>query len=233
MRKARITATVAGLLGMLALFLTVAELVVFSDRHFEREYTKYNVAENIGMSLDDLMDVTGEMMDYLKRERADLVIETTVNGEEREFFNDREKAHMVDVERMIHSLRGVRNMAVAAFLILFLTAKNMWFPGKVAGQGKRICLWGLRLGACIFLGAGAAAAGLLASNFNKYFLWFHQTFFDNDLWLLNPETDLLINIVPEGYFRDTALWIVGLFLVAAVALIVLVSLYLHRSGKKA
>ena len=40
---------------------------------------------------------------------------------------------------------------------------------------------------------------------------FHQIFFDNDLWILDPATDLLINIVPEPFFMDTALYIVLLF----------------------
>ena len=33
---------------------------------------------------------------------------------------------------------------------------------------------------------------------------FHHIFFNNDLWMLNPDTDLLINIVPEPFFMDTA-----------------------------
>ena len=33
---------------------------------------------------------------------------------------------------------------------------------------------------------------------------FHHIFFDNDLWILDPSTDLLINIVPEPFFMDTA-----------------------------
>lgn len=35
-------------------------------------------------------------------------------------------------------------------------------------------------------------------------------------WYLNPKTDLLINIVPEGFFRDTAFYIAGAFLAVSV-----------------
>ena len=36
-------------------------------------------------------------------------------------------------------------------------------------------------------------------------------FFNNDLWILDPSTDMLINIVPEGFFMDTAERIAFLF----------------------
>ena len=223
----------AGLFGLTALFFTVAQLVVYSPAHFRREYQKYGVAESIGIKTDDLMDVTAEMMDYLYDKREDLVIEATVRGEEREFFNDREKAHMRDVQSIVTLLRGVRSFSLAACILLFLLAKNTGGQRWSFPAGMRAALAGVRWAIVAFWAGGAALAGMLAQNFYKYFLWFHQTFFDNDLWLLDPQTDLLINMVPEGYFRDTALWILGVFLGLSAAALVGISLYLHRSGKKA
>ncbi|MBQ6582919.1 MAG: TIGR01906 family membrane protein, partial [Mogibacterium sp.] len=58
----------------------------------------------------------------------------------------------------------------------------------------------------------AAALGYLASkDFTKFFTEFHHIFFDNDLWLLDPAKDNLINLLPESFFRDTALTIVLFF----------------------
>ena len=37
-------------------------------------------------------------------------------------------------------------------------------------------------------------------DFNRIFTWLHQLLFTNDLWLLNPHTDLLIALMPEGMF---------------------------------
>ena len=39
-------------------------------------------------------------MAYLRGNREDLVVDTVVAGKPREFFNDREKAHMVDVQNL-------------------------------------------------------------------------------------------------------------------------------------
>ena len=70
-----------------------------------------------------------------------------------------------------------------------------------------------------------------ASDFSKYFIVFHHIFFDNDLWILNPATDLLINIVPEPFFMDTALRIGITFGLMVVAFLV-ISFYLWKRSKK-
>ncbi|MFQ8777111.1 MAG: DUF1461 domain-containing protein [Roseburia sp.] len=58
---------------------------------------------------------------------------------------------------------------------------------------------------CIGTGAVFAVAlaliGIISTDFSKYFVVFHKIFFSgNDLWVLDPHTDMLINIVPEGFF---------------------------------
>ena len=59
-------------------------------------------------------------------------------------------------------------------------------------------------GTVLFLGVTALLAGIISTDFTKYFIIFHKIFFTNDLWQLDPRTDLLINIVPEPFFMDTA-----------------------------
>ena len=56
------------------------------NRAFMRRSRKYNVQEPLKMEMTDILYVTDEMMDYLKRLPADLVVETTVDREEQEFF---------------------------------------------------------------------------------------------------------------------------------------------------
>lgn len=57
----------------------------------------------------------------------------------------------------------------------------------------------------------AILVGIITTNFTKYFVIFHKIFFSNNLWILNPETDRLINIVPEPFFIDTSIRIVVIF----------------------
>ena len=66
-------------------------------------------------------------------------------------------------------------------------------------------------GVGIVLGIAVAMAVVISTDFTKWFTVFHHIFFDNDLWILNPATDRLINIVPEPFFIDTALNIAVIF----------------------
>ncbi|MEQ6207501.1 TIGR01906 family membrane protein [Enterococcus mundtii] len=36
--------------------------------------------------------------------------------------------------------------------------------------------------------------------FDHFFILFHETFFNNDDWLFDPQTDPIINVLPEQYF---------------------------------
>ena len=59
---------------MIILFFTSAEAVVYwNPGYFEKEYTKYQVLDDLpSMTMDDLLDVTNQMMAYLKGKRVDL-----------------------------------------------------------------------------------------------------------------------------------------------------------------
>lgn len=205
------------------LITSVEAVVYFNPNFFEKEYTKYNVLERVHMEMDDLLYVTDEMMDYLKGDREDLVVNTIVDGEEREFFNEKEKRHMVDVQGLFLSAMKLREgtALVALFCGAYLLLKE---------QGLtllRMLQWGIGL----FIGSMAGLAALISTDFTKYFTYFHLIFFDNDDWILNPKTDLLINIVPEGFFRDTAYMIAFLFLGVCLFLW-LAAAFLRKRAKK-
>lgn len=201
---------VAFCLMAVALITSVEAVVYWNDGYFEKEYRKYHVLQEVSMEMDDLLFVTDEMMAYLKGERDDLVVNTIVDGKERDFFNEKEKRHMEDVQGLflgaVHLRRG------AAVLMVLLGAALLL--KKQAFLLLRMLQWGIGL----FIGGMAGLAALVSTDFTKYFTYFHLIFFDNMDWYLNPETDLLINIVPEGFFRDTAYTVAGLFLAVSFIL---------------
>lgn len=57
-----------------------------------------------------------------------------------------------------------------------------------------------------------------AINFEKIFLLFHLITFSNDDWLFDPNTDPIINLLPEEFFRYCAIEMVILVLLGALAL---------------
>ena len=85
----------------------------------------------------------------------------------------------------------------------------------------------------IFILATAGAGLLFFSDFNKYFTLFHEVFFTNDLWLLDPRTDLLIRMLPEGFFFDMVARIGIIFLALMFAVVIIsITVLIRQSNKK-
>lgn len=198
----------AGIVFSLALIvillITSVEAVLYwTPGYFQHEYEKYNVTWAVDMEMEDLLYVTESMMDYLRGDREELQVTTTVGGQERSFFNEREIAHMADVKNLFSGgiilRRGAAAAALSSILLLFFRKKLKLLPRAVIFSTS------------IFIGLIVLLAAAVSTDFTRYFTIFHEIFFTNDLWLLNPRTDLLINIVPESFFIDTALRIAVLF----------------------
>lgn len=202
---------------MIVFLITSVEAVAYWTPHYyENEYTRYQVADDVHMEMDDLLYVTDEMMAYLRGSRDDLNIDTVVDGTPREFFNAREKAHMADVRNLFLGGLALRR------LCLFLAAASVALLALFKVPLKHLLPRMLCAGTVLFLGVTALLAGIISTDFTKYFIIFHKIFFTNDLWQLDPRTDLLINIVPEPFFMDTA----ALFFLCLACI-----LREHRRGK--
>jgi integral membrane protein (TIGR01906 family) len=63
------------------------------------------------------------------------------------------------------------------------------------------------IGAVVPIGLTA----LLAMNFDRFFIVFHEMLFRNQDWLFDPATDPIINVLPEGFFMLCFLLAFGLF----------------------
>lgn len=215
----KVVHNILGLLSAIAMLLILIissfEIAAYSDYGwYEKEYEKYQVLADLEMEMPDVMEVTEEMMSYLRGNREDLVVHTIVDGKKQEFFNDREKAHMVDVRNLFVGGVRLRRGAVVLFLLtvgLILATKGDW---------KQVLPRTFLIGTGVIFAATIGLGALVSTNFNKYFTLFHEIFFDNDLWLLDPSTDLLIRLLPEGFFYDMVTRIGITFSIGMVLLIV-------------
>jgi integral membrane protein (TIGR01906 family) len=192
-----------GLSLILTLLLNAADSVVFNLNQYQKEYEKYNRPAVIGISMDDLMDVTGRLLDYMKGRQPDIVIEKEIGGVVREVFGERERLHMVDVRSLVLSAMNLR-AACAAVAALSLAGLVAWKRKKAADWLSRGILWALVGWGALF----TALAVYLLIDFSGAFWNFHLLFFNNDLWLLDPATDVMINMFPEEFFYDMAIGIV-------------------------
>lgn len=86
----------------------------------------------------------------------------------------------------------------------------------------------------MFFGLAGCLGVMVASDFNKYFFLFHEIFFNNDLWLLDPATDLMIRMLPEEFFADMLIRIGSIFvgMLAVLFVISAIVLCLQKMNKK-
>ena len=209
------------------LLLTCVSQAVFGNmNYFRKEFEKYSVTQNIDMEMDDIMYVMDELMDYLHGDREDLEeIVTEVNGETRDFFTEREKTHMADCKVLFDGGFAIRKGAAVVFVALTLL---LVFKKKFSL--RRFLKYAALFSVIIAAGAGILAVAA-SIDFNACFIVFHKLFFNNDLWILDPAEDLIINILVEPFFADMALKI-ALYCAAVLAVIVITGAGIYLSDKK-
>ena len=206
----KISAVIMMFLLIGVLLLTSFQVAIYGDsqyRFYEREYKKYQVADSLNMTMDNIMDVTDQMMAYLIGNKAELSVITDVDGEIQDFFNEQDRFHMGEVKDLFLGGLKIRNiMLVAVLLILILLAARKADLIKLLPRAYFVTL-GITGVITVVLG------GLFASDFDKYFRIFHEIFFDNDQWMFDPVTDYMIRMLPEGFFYDMVMRIGSIFAV--------------------
>ena len=212
MKTADILSAIAGFLLSAAIIATVIDVVSFDRSFYEAEYRKNDTVSYTGMSAEDNLRATDTLLDYLQDKRQDIVCTAVVSGTEREVFNERETLHMVDVKALYQNAIRVRNGCVITAVILLvlsvLIGKKSFFSVLRSGWKNGILLTGAVI---LFIAIWALA------DFNQFWTNFHLLFFDNDLWLLDPNTSIMINLFPGSFFFDLVtriiVWVVGIHVV--------------------
>ncbi len=215
------------------LIVSSIELVCYhTPGWFETEYEKHDVLSTLPemtmSETDGLMAVTNHMMKYLRgdADTPELQIEVMMGGERRGFFTEREIAHMEDVRALFVKAIALRRLLAAAALLLIALC--------IPGFRRRTALRPFGQGLLIGTGLVFAALGLLSAyamnDFSAFWIRFHHVFFTNDLWLLDPAVDMLVNIVPEGFFFDTVFRTFTIF-GAGLAAMLLASVLMIRKGR--
>lgn len=219
---------ILGVALIAALLITSFEIAMYADFDvYRQEYEKYDVLSDLDMTMDDAMDVTRQMMAYLRGEGDTLSVTTTVDGREQDFFNEQDRFHMGEVRDLFIGGLNIRTgalvIAVLCVLLLIFTKADL---KKVIPAGYQAAL-AVTAAALLLLGIACAV------DFNTVFVKFHHIFFDNDLWIFDPAEDYMIRMLPEGLFFDMVVRIGCIFAgLLAVFLILSVIPRIVRIKKK-
>jgi integral membrane protein (TIGR01906 family) len=171
------------------------EMFAMNPGVYAREYEKLHRADYIGMREEDLGKVTQKLLDYTAGKADSLDMQAEINGEMREVFDGREKAHMADVRALYLCARGVRTGALIGAAVFAIAAFALGGKRTLKTCCKSF-LW-VSLG---YLAAVGAIAAFAAADFDAFWTNFHYVFFPgNDLWQLY-DYEVLIQMVPGEFF---------------------------------
>ena len=230
--KERSAAVICGILILLIILITATQtLCYWIPGWWRNEYAKYDTPSNVNgeMSLDDAVYITEQMLEYCIG-RIDTLDDTmaTIDGKEVQFFTEREKLHLSDCRNIFMAAVKVRAISIDVLIILMiLTAlscrRSSWNYARLMAGGYLKSLLVIAV-----LAAGIIAIGM--HDFTYLFTKFHHVFFDNDLWILDPRHDNLINVMQEDVFSDAAVTI-GSITGGCAGLLALISAIILRRSR--
>lgn len=186
----------------------------YSKSYFMKAFDEYKIEEATGKNIDELGVIADSLIDYLKGKGGDEILAP--------HFNEKEILHMRDVQELFdyaRILKYISGIIALLIMIYFSIMKEINLIGKTLFRG-------LFVNHIILITLG----GLLATDFNKYFTIFHEIFFSNDLWLLDPNTDLMIQMLPEPFFIGMAKNI-GLSFFVILSILQIVGYYYMKKGR--
>ena len=211
----RILAVLMVIAISLTFFVMSIEQNAYNENFYMKKYKEHNIEQITGKSLEELNPITEKLILYLKGGENDLL---------RPHFNEKEILHMEDVKALFDLARIIKYIGI---IIIILGFYYFWKKKDIVLLAKT-CLYGLFSNHIIII-----IIGFLAFNdFNKYFTYFHLLFFTNDLWLLDPNTDLMIQMLPEEFFVGMATNIMISFLLYLTMLQVVSYLYIRKNKIK-
>ncbi|MCF6464076.1 TIGR01906 family membrane protein [Clostridium sp. Cult1] len=190
------------------------EVNTFNKNIFLKSYDKHNITHATEKSKEELEEITEIILDYLKEDLDGQVLSP--------YFNQKEIRHMEDVQLLFKYGFFLKKIT---FILSILAIGILQFKGKWKSLGISMFY-----GPFIWHGLFLLLLIFSMIDFNKYFTYFHVIFFDNDLWLLNPKTDLLIQMLPEEFFISIFIRIILLFL-SILAIIQIIGYMLIKKGK--
>ncbi len=212
-----------------ALLISAAVNFEFNSLWLYRNgFEKYNVSEATGLDEAELEKAAAGLIGYFNSGDEYISLTVVKDGEPLELFNQREVAHLKDVKALVQlNLRLL--VGTAAYVGVYAGISLFWRRKRY----RRQLAWSTVIGSSIALGMIIAlGAGSVLLDFSQLFTRFHFLAFTNDLWMLNPATDYLIMLFPEGFWYDSAVLMGQITAAAAGTLCGVGGIYLKRTKKQ-
>lgn len=194
-------ALVMSLLMLLGLFLMLPKLIMLPAKNtafLESGFIQHADTSPSKVSREQYPLLAQTLSQFFSGKSSSPQALVTKGEDQAEAFSQQELTHLHDVRELMYLARSL------AFFGLFLLLLPLALAYK-KGAGSSwaaLCLYSRWLRYALLMGLALLlmVAAILYLDFAGAFEIMHLLAFDNDLWLLNPHQDLLIQLMPEGFF---------------------------------
>ena len=172
------------------------------DERFYGDMSRAAVAQELGTQ--DEAQVTAYIgMDPAQQGAFAAQMAVFMSGEtdaQPEVLNEKEQQHMIDVRNITMRAAGMSKAFMSLAAVMAVVAA--WTGSKLKKRFLPCLVGGLAAVTMIaVLGCGVAAR-LAGGGFEDLFIRMHELMFTNDLWLMNPDTDIIIRMMPLPLFEQ-------------------------------
>lgn len=194
----------------LALIGTNVRFLANEGRVYTYAYDQYNAPARTGIARDELVRAGEELRDYFNSDEKLVSIQVMQGNREISLFNEKETQHLRDVKSVFLFVDHVQEIALV-YIMAYVVGVFVWARERPLHRLAVHALTGGLLTIGIIVSLGLVAL----SGFDQAFEQFHHIAFSNNLWLLDPATDHLIQMFPEGFWFNVTMFLGGLTLAEA------------------
>lgn len=227
-----------GLAVVLSILCTVAfvlsalcfsiERVAYNENFYEQQMSELSVTKTVGVGEEELKTIVANVVSYLKGDREDFQITVSILGRQVDVFNERELAHMKDVQNLFR-LCGMMKWGMLGLGLFALVAVLV-----IAGAGGVHILCKTALVTILTIAVLLGVLGAwYALDFDSFWTAFHKLSFNNDLWQM-LSSDRIIMLFPAEFFMAAIGRIIFWFggILAAMGAVALGGLMGSRRGRR-
>ena len=199
----RILCFFLGLIGFISLLCSIAASSITNENLMKQGFLQYAQTSHLNVPAGRYGDYAKAIAEYLDGKAEVTQVKNSDTGELENAFSDKENAHLSDVRGIVNGLKIIRwaGGGLVIGLLALLYFKHKAQPAQFL-QGV---LRGFALSALFLLAIATVLAIWGAFNFDGLFVTLHKALFTNNLWLLNPNADLLMALMPLNFF----IWYAG------------------------
>ena len=182
-----------------------------TDQNFYGGMSRAAVAKYLGVEADpqistkitEYIGLTDAEQDAFAMDMAAFMAGDS-NALRADILNEKEQQHMLDVRSLTQGAAGMSKTYLAVAAVLAVIAA--WTAAKIEKRRHMPKLVGLLAAVGVIMMLVSSVTGdISALGFDKVFVNMHESLFTNDLWLMNPETDILIRMMPQELFEQALL----------------------------